>query len=144
MRKHWFPVTLWVLAAALVFEVFYLYAPGFLKPDQEFMIRKAEFLESFGEVSFNISDGENEHSMYVSVDSITVLVRTDKRDYTTVLGKNKISPFGYRFQSAVVLVPDDYDWARWYDWVNKCLIDGQQYRQELKKPKRVVPRDDSI
>ncbi len=71
------------------------------------------------------NDSVNTHA-YVLINNFNVRLRTDGKDYTSIILK---SSNGYHFKSVTILVPAQEDVALWQAWIEKYKF----------RPQRLLP-----
>lgn len=130
----------WSVATALLggLTIFFCYilVPGFLKPDKEVTVTEVTVTNVSSFRDYVIVDyiyDDVMRSDYLDADRLEAVLRTDGKNYTTAILKNRESE--WRFDSMTILVPFQEDLEKWNALINQC----RAQKSQIRTPKRIVP-----
>ena len=77
----------------------------------------------------------------IPIANIDVLLRDDKKEYTSIRFSDKRDHYGERWDKATILVPVAEDVLLWQKEIDRFKKMREDYLKSLPRPTRVLPRD---
>ncbi len=139
MGRKWQLV--WVILLVVYVAFFgWLLAPGFLKPDKELPMLRANFFSADGDTwdIRAILDGKEKY-FSVPINNLSVQLRNDGQPYTSIKLINSLHPSDWSYKAAVILAPTPDDRADWENYLKARKEAHKEYQDSKLVPRRVLP-----